>query len=316
MAARRMSKLFVKLSRQPTIFVLALVVAGSTIADPQFLTVTNLFNLLRQVAPNSIVATGMAVVIIAGGIDLSVGAMLSLAGVIAVAAQPRFGYGLGILFALLAGAAAGLVNGLLVTRLRINAFIGTLGVMTILRGFALTLSRSHTLPGQDPVFAALADRPILGIPFSAALSIVLLAAGHYFLTSTPAGRTIYAVGGSLEASRLAGLRVERSLWLAYLAPALAAALAGVLIASEINSGSPVLGNDTPLYAIAAVLLGGISMRGGSGSLMGMLQGVLILGVLTNGLNISGVGGFYQIVVVGSLLILTVVLDRLVPRKHG
>jgi ribose transport system permease protein len=309
-AARRISNLFSKTARQPTILVLALVIVGSAAAAPQFLSVTNLFNLLRQLAPNLIIATGMAVVIIAGGIDLSVGAMLSLASVIEMVAQPRFGYGLGIVFALLAGSVAGATNGFLVARLRINPFIGSLGVMTILRGVALDLSQSHTLPGHDASFAALADWPILGIPMCAVLAVILLAAAYYFLTSTPMGRTIYAVGGSLEASRLAGLRVERSLLLAYLAPALAAALAGVLIASEINSGSPVLGNDTPLYAIAAVLLGGISMQGGSGSLMGMLQGVLILGVLTDGLNLSGVGGFYQIVVVGSLLIFVVVLDRL------
>ena len=301
--------------RQPTVFILILVIAGAAIAAPQFLTVTNLFNLLRQLAPNCIVATGMAVVIIAGGIDLSVGAMLSLAGVIAVAAQPRFGYGLGIVLALLAGVVAGVANGLLVTRLRINAFIGSLGVMTILRGVALTVSRSHTLPGQDPTFAALADQPVLGVPFAAIVAVALLAACQYFMTSMPAGRAIYAVGGNLEASRLAGLRVERSLLIAFVAPALAAAIAGVVVASEINSGSPVLGNDTALYAIAAVLLGGISMRGGSGSLMGMLQGVLILGVLTNSLNISGVGGFYQIVIVGSLLILTVVVDRLISMRR-
>jgi len=302
------------ISRQPSLFVLALVIAAAAFAESQFLTTANLFNLSRQVAPNLIVATGMAVVIIAGGIDLSVGAMLSLAGVIAVAAQPQYGVAAGIVFALLAGAAVGLVNGLLVTRLRINAFIGTLGVMTVLRGLALTLSRSHTLPGQDPVFAALADHPILGVSASAVLAAFLFLAAYYVMSSTPAGRSIYAVGGSLEASRLAGLRVERSLLLSYLSCSVAAAIAGVVVASQINSGSPVLGNDTPLYAIAAVLLGGISMRGGAGSMIGMLQGVLILGILTNGLNISGVGGFYQIVVVGSLLIATVVLDRLVGRK--
>ena len=206
--------------------------------------------------------------------------MLSLAGVIAVAAQQQFGSGLGILFALLAGAAVGLANGLLVTHLRINAFIGTLGVMTVLRGVALLLSRSHTLPGQDPVFAALADWPIFGIPASAILAAVLFLATLYLMSTTPIGRSIYAVGGSLEASRLAGLRVERSLLLAYLSCGVAAATAGVVVSSQINSGSPLLGNDTPLYAIAAVLLGGISMRGGAGSLIGMLQGVLILGILT------------------------------------
>jgi ribose transport system permease protein len=285
---------------------------GFAIAEPQFLTAANLFNLLRQVAPNCIIATGMAVVMIAGGIDLSVGAMLSLAGVVAIAAQPRFGYPLGVVFALFAGAIAGLANGVLVARLRINAFIGTLGVMTVLRGLALTLSRGHTLPGHDPDFAALADRPVLGVPLSAILAAMLLLAVHYLMSLTPVGRSIYAVGGSLEASRLAGLRIERSILLAYVTSAVAAALAGVVIASQINSGSPVLGNDAPLYAIAAVLLGGISMRGGSGSLIGMLLGAAILGVLANGLNVSGVGGSYQIVVVGGLLVLTVALDRLAP----
>jgi ribose/xylose/arabinose/galactoside ABC-type transport system permease subunit len=208
-----------------------------------------------------------------------------------------------------------MTNGLLVTRLRINAFIGSLGVMTVLRGLALTLSHSQTLPGQDETFALLADWPVLGVPLAAVIAVVLLVTFQYFMTSMPAGRAIYAVGGSPEASRLAGLRVERSLLIAYIAPALAAAIAGVLIASEINSGSPSLGNDTALYAIAAVLLGGISMSGGSGSLIGMLQGVLILGILTNGLNLSGVGGFYQIVIVGSLLIITVVVDRLISMKR-
>ena len=298
------------LVRHPTILVLAAVIIGFAIAEPQFLTAANLFNLLRQIAPNCIVATGMAVVMIAGGIDLSVGAMLSLAGVIAVAAQPSFGYSLGIVFALIAGVIAGVTNGLLVSRLRINAFISTLGVMTVLRGAALTLSRSHKIPGHDPDFAALAERSVLVLPLSAILAAMLLIAAHYLMSFTPAGRSIYAVGGSLEASRLAGLRIERSLLLAYVASAVSATVAGLVIASQINSGSPVLGNDTPLYAIAAVLLGGISMRGGSGSLIWMVLGVLVLGVLTNGLNVSGVGGSYQIVVVGCLLVLTVVLDRL------
>jgi len=305
-----MNRFIGKALRTPTILILVLVFAGSAITAPHFLTAANLFNLLRLIAPSCILATGMGIVIIAGGIDLSVGAMLSLAGVIAVAAQPRFGFQLGIVFALAAGVAAGLANGLLVTRLRINPFIGSLGVMTVLRGLALTISHSQTLPGHDATFAALADWPVLGVPLAAWIAGVILVACQYFMTSMPAGRAIYSVGGSVEASRLAGLRVERSLLIAYIAPALAAAVAGVLTSSEINSGSPVLGNDTALYAIAAVLLGGISMMGGSGSLLGMLQGVLILGILTNGLKISGVGGFYQIVVVGGLLIVMVVVDRL------
>ena len=177
---------------RPTVLVLALVIVGSAIAEPQFLTAGNLFNVLRQIAPNCIVATGMAVVMIAGGVDLSVGAMLSLAGVIAIAAQPSFGYPLGIAFALIAGVVAGLANGLLVSRLRINAFISTLGVMTVLRGVALTLSHSHTLPGHDLDFAALADRSVLGTPLCAILAVILLLAGHYRMSFTPAGRAIYA----------------------------------------------------------------------------------------------------------------------------
>jgi ribose transport system permease protein len=302
-------------SRHPAALVLIVVILGSALADPRFLTAANLFNLSRQVAPPGIVAIGMTVVIIAGGIDLSVGAMYALAGVIVVWAQPEYGSLVGVALALAAGLAVGLVNGFLVTRLRINPFIGTLGLMTMLRGFALSLSHSHTLPGKDPAFAQMADLPVLGVPLAAVVFLVLLAVGQALLTSTPTGRSVYAVGGSREASRMAGLRVERALHIAYVAPALMAALAGVMIASEINSGSPVLGNDAPLFAIAAVLLGGVSMRGGAGSLLGTLQGVLILGVLTNGLNIAGVGGYYQILIIGVLLVFTVVVDEVLLRRR-
>jgi ribose/xylose/arabinose/galactoside ABC-type transport system permease subunit len=302
-------------SRHPAALVLVLVVVGAAAADPRFLSTENLFNLLRQMAPTGIIAIGMTVVIIAGGIDLSVGAMVAIAGVIVMAAEPRLGPVLGVLMALAVGILVGLGNGLLVTRGRINPFVGTLGMMTMLRGLALTISNSQTLPGQNPVFARLADFPVLGAPLSAVLWIVFLAGGHYVLTRTVAGRAIFAVGGNLEASRLAGLNVNRSLYLAYVAPALMAAAAGVLIASQINSGSPVLGNETPLYAIAAVLLGGASMRGGAGSLLGTLQGVLILGVLRNALNVAGVGGYYQILIVGLLLVATILFDQLLARRR-
>jgi ribose transport system permease protein len=303
-------------SRYPAALVLVLVVVGAAAADPRFLSTENLFNLLRQIAPTGIIAIGMTAVIIAGGIDLSVGAMVAVASVIVMATEPHFGPVVAVLMALSMGILAGSVNGFLVTRGRINPFVGTLGMMTMLRGLALTISDSQTLPGQNPAFARLADYPVLGAPFSAVLWVVLLAGGHYVLTQTAAGRAIFAVGGNLEASRLAGLNVHRSLYLAYVAAALMAAVAGVLIASQINSGSPVLGNETPLYVIAAVLLGGASMRGGSGSLLGTLQGVVILGVLRNALNVSGVGGYYQILIVGLLLVATVLFDQLLGRRRA
>jgi ribose/xylose/arabinose/galactoside ABC-type transport system permease subunit len=303
-------------ARSPAALVLVLVVAGAAAADPRFLSTENLFNLLRQVAPTGIIAVGMTVVIIAGGIDLSVGAMVAVATVIVMAAEPHFGPVVGVLMALAMGILAGLGNGFLATRGRINPFVGTLGTMTMLRGLGLTISDSQTLPGQNPAFARLADFPVLGVPLSAVLWLLLVAAGHYVLTRTAAGRAVFAVGGNLEASRLAGLNVSRSLYFAYVAPALMAAIAGVLIASQINSGSPVLGNETPLYAIAAVLLGGASMRGGAGSLLGTLQGVLILGVLRNALNVAGVGGYYQILIVGLLLVATVLFDQLLGRQRA
>jgi predicted ABC-type sugar transport system permease subunit len=159
---------------------------------------------------------------------------------------------------------------------------------------------AQTLPDHDLNFVALADRSVLGTPLCAIFAAKLLLAAHYLMSFIPDGRSIHAVGGSLEASASQGYRVERSILLDYVASAVLATIAGVVIASEINSGSPVLGTDAPVYAIAAVLLGGISMRGGSGSLISMILGVVILGVLTNGLNVSGVGGFYQIIVVDAL----------------
>ena len=310
-----MNKISALVARQPTMIILMACILVSAAANKEFLTGANFYNLLRQIAPSGIVALGMAVVIIAAGIDLSVGAMAALAGVIVLTLQPLAGSAAGIALALAAGAAAGLANGTAVTWLRINPFISSLGTMTVLRGASLTISDSQTITGENSWFGRLADFPILGIPLAAVLFAAIFIILNFVLTSTPIGRALYAVGGSQEASRAAGLKVNHVLMLAYVTTGVLAALAGIMIASQINSGSPIIGDRIPLFAIAAVLIGGVSMHGGAGSLAGVVQGVFVLAVIQNGMNLFGIGGQYQITAIGALLIATMMFDEFLVRRR-
>jgi ribose transport system permease protein len=303
------------LLRSPTSLILVGCVGVAALLNAEFLTAHNLFNVLRQVGPAGILAVGMALVIIAGGIDLSIGAMAALAGVIVLSVQPVLGSAAGVVLALGAGLLTGFANCVLVIWFRVNPFIGSLGTAMVLRGASLTLSDSQTITGRDPAFATLADLPIFGFPLTALVFLVIVVIGQQILASTRLGRAIYAVGGNREASRAAGLKVDRALAVAYVSTALMAAFAGVLICSQINSGSPIIGDRIPLFAIAAALIGGVSMHGGAGSLLGVLKGVLILSILQNGMNLYGVGGHYQITAIGILLVGTMMLDELLVRRR-
>ncbi|MBZ9811288.1 MULTISPECIES: ABC transporter permease [unclassified Mesorhizobium] len=310
-----MPRIIALITRHPTSVVLLVCVLVSAAANNEFLTSANLYNLLRQIAPAGIVALGMAIVIIAAGIDLSMGAMAALAGVIVLTIQSSAGSATGVALALAAGAGAGLANGLAVTSLRINPFIGSLATTMVLRGASLTISNSQTITGQDLWFGRLADYAIFGVPVAAILFGAIFAILYFITTSTPIGRALFAVGGSTAASRAAGLKVDRILMLAYVTAGFLAAVAGVMISSQINSGSPIIGDRIPLFAIAAVLIGGVSMHGGAGSLLGVIQGVIVLAVIQNGMNLYGIGGQYQITAIGLLLIITMMFDEFLVRQR-
>jgi ribose transport system permease protein len=310
-----MPRIAALIARHPTSIVLLACILVSAAVNDEFLTSANLYNLLRQIAPSAIVALGMAIVIIAAGIDLSMGAMAALAGVIVLTIQPSAGSLAGVALALAAGAAAGLANGIAVTWLRINPFIGSLATTMVLRGASLTISDSQTITGHDAWFGRLADYPIFGVPLAAILFSVIFCILHFVMTSTPIGRALFAVGGSTAASRAAGLKVDRVLVLAYVTAGFLAAVAGIMISSQINSGSPIIGDRIPLFAIAAVLIGGVSMHGGAGSLFGVIQGVVVLAVIQNGMNLYGIGGQYQITAIGLLLITTMMFDEFLVRQR-
>jgi ribose transport system permease protein len=303
------NKLLAAILKYHVLIVLCLLFAGASLFTGEFLTSRNLGNVLLQVATDGIIAVGMTFVIITGGIDLSVGSVLALACVIAIGLQPYTGPVGASLLALLTGLIIGGVNGLLVTRVGINPFISTLGMLTFVRGLALGVTHTRPISGTSPAFAELATLPLLGIPLAVIVFLSLVLICYYLLSHTPLGRGFYAVGGNMEASWLSGIKVNAYLVAAYAFTSFTAALSGVLLASRINTGSPIIGEATPLVVIASVLLGGASMTGGSGTVLGTLQGILVLGVLNNGMNLLGIADFYQTIVTGVLLVVVMLFDR-------
>ena len=298
-----------------SIVILVILLLCACLFTTEFLKPSNLSNVLLQVATDG------------GGIDLSVGSQIALTSVIVVMMQPKFGTPLGVLTAVAAGLVIGLLNGLLITRVGISPFVTTLGMMTLIKGVALAISDSRSHSGIDPVFAHLADQRILGIPFAAIIFILFVLIGNWFLTRTTVGRRYYAVGGNPEAAWLAGLNTNalvlsvyvigafcttntNALVLSvYVIGAFCTTIAGILLTSRINTGSPIIAGDTGTTVISAILLGGTSMAGGIGTIYGTLVGTLILGILKNGMNLMGINGYFQTIILGTLLVISVLADR-------
>lgn len=302
-------KLFKGVLKYNVLFVLFTLFVCASLFTENFLTPRNLQNVILQTATNGIIAVGMTFVIITAGIDLSVGAVIALSSVIAVGLQSYAGSLGASILALLVGLIIGLMNGLLVTKVGINPFISTLGMSIFVRGLALGVTNTRPISGTDPTFAEMATMPVLGVPLAAVIFLLLIAVCHYFLSYTSVGRGFYAVGGNEEASWLSGISVDLYLIGAYAFTSFTAALGGMLLASRINTGSPIIGESATLVVIAAVLLGGASMTGGSGTVLGTLQGILVLGILNNGLNLLGVADFYQTIITGVLLVFVMLFDR-------
>jgi ribose transport system permease protein len=276
------------------------------------LTTDNIFNVLRQVSINALIAYGMTFVILTGGIDLSVGSILALAsaltaGMLASGMDPV----LAVIVGLAAGAAMGMVNGLIITKGKVAPFIATLATMTIFRGFTLVYTDGRPITGlSDAVsFQMLGKGYFLGIPFPVVTMLIAYFVLFFILRKTTFGRGVYAIGGNEEASRLSGLKVDRLKIGVYSITGFLSALAGITLASRLNSAQPTAGASYELDAIAAVVLGGTSLSGGRGWIFGTLIGALIIGVLNNGLNLLNVSSFYQQVVKGGVILLAVLLDR-------
>jgi ribose transport system permease protein len=290
----------------------SLVLAISTL-EIRFIQPANLQNVLLQISTDGIVACGLTLVILCGGLDLSVGAVTALSGVLYVTALP-LGIGLAGLLALLAGAAVGLLNGVLIGKIRLNPLVVSLGTMTAVQGVAFWLSRGNPLPGPGGNFEMLGGGFFLYIPLPIVLFALVILTGHAMLAYTQLGRDLYAIGSNRDAARLADIAVEwRECW-AYVLCALLAAFSGMILASRLNTGSPIIGQDTPLQAIAAVVLGGTSLYGGRGGILSTVIGMAIIGVLSNGLNLLNISPAYQWGIKGSVLILVAGLDS--ARRHS
>ncbi|MFD1637069.1 ABC transporter permease subunit [Evansella tamaricis] len=296
-----------------TVLGLILLVVLITIINPRFITLDNILNIFRQVSINGLIAFGMTFVILTGGIDLSVGAILALSGMLLglmiAAGVPEL---IAIPTVIIFGALLGLFNGIFVAKVKLQAFIVTLATMTMYRGITMIISDgipAMGLTSDAPILNFFSQGSILGLPFPMVLLLIVFVILMILLKYTVFGRGVYAIGGNEEVARLASLPTDRIKTMVYVISGTMAALAGVILTSRLSSAQPTAGMMFELDAIAAVVIGGTSLAGGKGRLFGTLIGVLIIGVLNNGLNIIGVSAFYQQFIKGLVILLAVILDR-------
>ena len=295
---------------------LVLLCAGLWILTPHFLTLSNLVNIVEQTSINAIVAAGMTFVILSGGIDLSVGSMVALTGVVlGTALQGGQMLPVALILAAAAGIACGLANGALISFGRLPPFIVTLGMMSIARGAALLFTEGRPVSGFDASFRSIAIGRVGVVPAPVIVMAVVYAAAYFVLARTRFGRYVYAIGGNEEAARLSGVAVRFHKTMIYGVSGLMSALAAVLLTARLNSAQPIAGINYELDAIAATVIGGTSLMGGEGTLGGTLIGALIMGVLRNGLNLLGVSSFLQQIVIGAVIVFAVLLDTVLKRKH-
>lgn len=291
---------------------LILLSAGLSIASPNFLTSSNLFSVLRQVSYSGLIAFGMTFVILIGGIDLSVGAVLALVGIMTASLiQSGVDPMLASLLGIALGAACGAVNGLLVSFGRIAPFIATLATMILFRGIAQEYSQSKPISiNVEGFFNSIGSGYVFDtIPIPVVLMLLVYGVLWFILKQTRFGRHVYALGGSEDVARISGLKVgSLKLWV-YTLSGVMSALAALVVTSRLSSASPNAGSMYELDAIAAVVLGGTSLTGGRGWIFGTLVGVILLGVLSNGLNLLNVSANYQLIIKGAVILFAVLLDR-------
>ncbi|MEU3465807.1 ABC transporter permease [Streptomyces sp. NPDC006733] len=296
------------------IALLALVVIFA-LTTPQFATSVNLTHIATEITLNTMLAVGMTFVILVGGIDLSVGSVMALSAVVSGEILTASGLStpvavlLAVLVATLVGMACGLVNGLVSERWRVPSFIVTLGMLNVARGAALQYTNAGTRYGFPEGFARFGTSTLLGIPTLFWIALLMVAVGHLVLTRTVFGRLVFAIGSNEEAVRLSGHRTAPVKVAAFVIAGFTVGIAAVTYMARLNIASPILGSGYELSAIAAVVIGGASLSGGKGSMIGTLLGACLLGVLTNGLLLMGVSDFQRQMITGGVIMVAVVIDH-------
>ena len=280
-----------------------------SVAKPNFLTLPNLVNVIRQISINGILAVGVTFVLLTGGVDLSLGSLVALTGVVAASfGHPQYPVLLPVILGVLAGAACGAVNGLVVTRGKVAPFIVTLGMMTVARGLALVVSGGRPVSNLSPALTRLGG-DVSGLPIPVLVLAAVALVSFVVLNHLRLGRHLYAVGGNEKAARAAGIDVAAVKMFAYSVCGALAGVAGVVLAARITTGQPNAGLGYELDAIAAVVIGGTSLSGGVGGVGGTLLGALLMGVINNGLDLLNVSSYYQAIVKGVIIVGAVWLDR-------
>ncbi len=307
--------------RLESLLVLLVLAAAMSILSPYFLSFANFVNILQATAVIGVLAIGATFVICSAGIDLSLGSVMAFAGIVGAMAMNKLGLptAAGVVGCLAAGALAGAISGLLITRARIPAFIATLGMLSIARGAALVLSSGkpvYGLPapfvffGQGRPFGELGlEGPLANVPTPVIIFLVVACVAHYVLAYTKFGKYALVIGDNETAARAMGIRVDRHRLLLYILSGTLAGLAGLLFVARVNSGDPTAGLTYELSAITAAIIGGTNLFGGRGSIFGTIVGALIMGVLQNGLNLLAVPPYYQPIATGTVLVLAVWLDQ-------
>ena len=297
------------------LFVVLIIMVIMSLVSPVFLTSTNLLNVLRQVSIYGIMATGMTFVIMLGGIDLSVGSIIAVSGVISgsiIVADPN-----AVLFAVVAAVAGsavfGLFNGFFVAQFRMPAFVATLATMTIARGFSLVYANGRPYILTSEPFKVIGQGYVLGIPIPVIILLVIVILMYILLHKTTFGRYTYAIGGNENAAVMSGVKVKRVKLIVHTLNSALAGVAGVILASRINSGQPAVGVSYEMDVIAGVVIGGTSLAGGSGTMLGTVLGIVIIGLLKNSLTLLNVSSYWQQIVQGTIILAAVLLDILTKK---
>lgn len=312
--------IFAKPIVKPLVALLIMVLAMTFLSE-NFATSDNFFNVLRQVSVNLCISVGMTLVILTGGIDLSVGSVLALSGAVAAGMMKNglelqganvfvgFSFLGCIVVALLIGAILGAFNGLMITRFKLPPFVATLGMLTIARGLTMLYTNGFPITGLGESFSFLGTGWLIGVPMPVWVALAVVIFFAFYMKKTRTGRYIFAIGGNEKASLLSGIKVDKVLLLVYTIAGVLSAVAGLLVTARLDSAQPNAGGGYELDAIAAVVIGGTSMSGGKGSIAGTVVGALIIGVLNNGLVLLDVSPFWQQVIKGFVIIGAVVLDK-------
>jgi ribose transport system permease protein len=295
--------------------VLLLIIFFSATSDV-FLSGPNFRNMGVAAAALAAVSFGQTFAILTAGLDLSVGSAVALISIVSSMVMRRYGVPAGVASALLVGCIVGLANGLVITRLRVVPFIATLAMLSVLSGLALNISGGLPVPGLPSSFNDLAYANLWAIPVPVIVAVVTLVIAHLILRFSQFGRHVYAVGGNQEAARLSGIKIDRVKLAAYVVCGFCAAIGSVILTARVASGQPSLGASLPLESVAAVVLGGVSLFGGRGSVVGVAFGVAFVTILSNGLNLLNVSSYTQMMVIGAALIIAVALDQALVRRRS